>query len=400
MFVSVAAALFLIGAAFAMTRRNKRNSVETNGWEPGWYNWSKSSAALLGSAEKRILSSLRTSYNGRYIDIGPIVGDGDKVWTLSFNETSEKTPLVLLHGLGAGVALWVMNLDELADNRPVHAIDLLGFGRSSRPSFSLDGKVVEMQMVTFLEEWRRKMKLDNFILLGHSLGGFLAASYTMQYPERVKHLILADAWGIPESPPNVFEYYKLPMWVRMIFYVLRPLNPLWPLRAAGPWGESLVGKARANLVAKFASFLPQAEDVIPQYIHQCNSQKPSGESAFHAMMHMWAFAKIPIVRRMHRLDSNTRLTMLFGAKSWVDSSIGYSIQKDLRNSTVDVHIIPEAGHHVYLDQPEIFNKFVLDVCYCEDEIDPNSQSNVDNSAVKSDDVKSNGNILISKNIDK
>lgn len=154
------------------------------------------------------------------------------------------------------------------------------------------------------------------------------------------------------------------MWVRMIFYIFRPLNPLWPLRAAGPWGESLVGKARSNLVAKFSSFLPQAKDVIPQYIHQCNSQKPrfthvlywvywysyncvrlrwcffifSGESAFHAMMHMWAFAKIPIVRRMHRLDSKTRLTMLFGAKSWVDNSIGYSIQKDLQNSTVDVHV--------------------------------------------------------------
>lgn len=64
----------------------------------------------------------------------------------------------------------------------------------------------------------------------------------------------------------------------------------------------------------------------------------SGESAFHAMMHMWAFAKIPIVRKMHRLNPNTRLTMLFGSKSWVDNSIGYSIQRDQPILSVDVHV--------------------------------------------------------------
>lgn len=127
---------------------------------------------------------LKTTYRGWYVDIGPVVGKADKIWTISLNEETPKTPLLMLHGLGAGVAMWVMNLDTLASQRPVYAIDLLGFGRSSRPTFSNDAKVVEMQLVNSVEEWRREMNIENFILLGHSMGGYLATSYSLQYPER------------------------------------------------------------------------------------------------------------------------------------------------------------------------------------------------------------------------
>lgn len=72
------------------------------------------------------LLDLKTPYRGWYVDIGPTVGEADKVWTISMNTESPKTPLVLLHGMGAGVAFWVLNLDSLAQHRPVYAIDILG----------------------------------------------------------------------------------------------------------------------------------------------------------------------------------------------------------------------------------------------------------------------------------
>jgi pimeloyl-ACP methyl ester carboxylesterase len=131
---------------------------------------------MLRSAEKSILRFIKTNYKGFYIDIGPSVGESDKIWTIALNETGKETPLVLLHGLGAGSALWVLNYDSFAKDRPVYAIDVLGFGRSSRPDFAKDGDMAEKQFVRSIEEWRKEVNIKKMILCGHSMGGFLGSN--------------------------------------------------------------------------------------------------------------------------------------------------------------------------------------------------------------------------------
>ncbi|XP_045777921.1 (Lyso)-N-acylphosphatidylethanolamine lipase isoform X2 [Maniola jurtina] len=333
-------------------------------WTGGWFSWTRQSDAMLRNIEQTILSCLKTAYKRFYVDIGSVVGQCDKIWTISLNDESPKTPLVMLHGMAAGVAMWCPNLDALAATRPVYAIDLLGFGRSSRPKFSSDAEKAEAQWVESVEEWRREVKLDAFILLGHSLGGYIATSYALKYPERVQHLILVDPWGFAEKPDNskIYEKHQISIWARMIVQPLLLLNPLWAVRAAGPAGKWLIHKTRPDIARKYKAYIPDAETVIPEYIYQCNSQTPSGESAFHSMMHGFGWAKNPMVRRVSRLDQSLPITVLYGSRSWVDNDTGQLLAESRSADNTFVQVINGAGHHVYLDKPELFNKFVLEAC--------------------------------------
>ncbi|XP_021941395.1 protein ABHD4 isoform X2 [Zootermopsis nevadensis] len=329
-------------------------------WFWGW--WSPTSSTMLRAAEKKILSYLKTSYRGWYVDIGPVVSPADKIWTICLNQESNKTPILLLHGLASGVALWCLNLDSLAATRPVYAIDILGFGRSSRPTFSCDALTAERQLVNSVEEWRREMQLDKIILLGHSLGGFLASSYAIHYPDRVKHLILADPWGFPEKPVDIGQRYNVPLWVKAIVFVTQPFNPLWPVRVAGPFGQWVIEKVRPDIIKKFSSFVSDDVNVIPQYIFHCNAQSPTGEAAFRAMSVSFGWAKHPMVNRIDALREDVPITLLYGSRSWVDHTSGELIHEKRQDSHVNIQVISGAGHHVYADKAETFNRHVIEAC--------------------------------------
>ncbi|KAM3960318.1 pummelig isoform 2-T2 [Aphomia sociella] len=359
-------------------------------WTGGWFSWTRQSDEMLRNVEKKILSCLTTVYKRFYVDLGSVVGQSDKIWTISLNEDSPKTPLVMLHGMGAGLALWCPNLDALAATRPVYAIDVLGFGRSSRPKFSSDAEKAEAQWVESVEEWRREVNLGEIILLGHSLGGYIATAYAMKYPERVRHLILADPWGFPEKPSNAYEKYQLPLWVRAVAVAVQPFNPLWAVRAAGPAGKWLVSKTRPDISRKYVNYVKDAETIIPEYIYQCNSQTPSGEAAFHTLMNGFGWAKNPMVKRLDKLDPNLPISVLYGSRSWVDNTTGQVLSEHRQCNKTYVQVINGAGHHVYLDKPDLFNKYVLEACSLADNTkpQPGTEPTAENSVERNSEANS------------
>jgi len=117
--------------------------------------------------------------------------------------------LVMLHGYGAGLGFFYKNYEALSriNGWKIYALDMLGMGRSSRPTFKIhakdqEGKITEAEnwFIDALEEWRILRKIERFTLLGHSMGGYMAVAYALKYPGHLNKLILASPVGIPEDP--------------------------------------------------------------------------------------------------------------------------------------------------------------------------------------------------------
>ncbi|XP_032922065.1 1-acylglycerol-3-phosphate O-acyltransferase ABHD5 [Catharus ustulatus] len=333
-------------------------SSEGFGWLFSWLPaWCPTSLLHLKEAEDKMLKCITSMYNKRYV----YISNGNKIWTLTFSpDLSNKTPLVLLHGFGGGVGLWALNFEDLCENRTVHAFDLLGFGRSSRPHFDTDAREAENQFVESIEEWRKEVGLEKMILLGHNLGGFLAAAYSLKYPSRVKHLILVEPWGFPERPDSAEHERPIPIWIKALGAILSPFNPLAGLRIAGPFGLSLVQRLRPDFKRKYSSMFD--DNTVAEYIYHCNVQSPSGETAFKNMTIPYGWAKRPMLQRISQMDQDIPVTVVYGARSCIDGNSGSTIQSLRPNSYVKTIAILGAGHYVYADQPEDFNQKVKDIC--------------------------------------
>uniref|UniRef100_A0A9L0R7N7 (Lyso)-N-acylphosphatidylethanolamine lipase n=2 Tax=Laurasiatheria TaxID=314145 RepID=A0A9L0R7N7_HORSE len=300
---------------------------------------------------------LQNNFLARYVSLP----NQNKIWTVTVSpELRDRTPLVMVHGFGGGVGLWILNMDSLSARRTLHTFDLLGFGRSSRPAFPRDPEGAEDEFVTSIETWRETMGIPSMILLGHSLGGFLATSYSIKYPERVKHLILVDPWGFPLRPTDPSEIRAPPTWVKAVASVLGRSNPLAVLRVAGPWGPGLVQRFRPDFKRKFADFFE--DDTISEYIYHCNAQNPSGETAFKSMMESFGWARRPMLERIHLIRKDVPITMIYGANTWIDTSTGKKVKLQRPDSYVRDMEIEGASHHVYADQPHIFNAVVEEIC--------------------------------------
>lgn len=104
--------------------------------------------------------------------------------------TTNKTPVIILHG-GPGSSHWsLQGLKALAEDHPVIFYDQLGCGKSERPTdtslWNIDRFVDELYQI------KEELQLKEFDILGHSWGTTLAAAYYLSNPEGVRSIIFSS----------------------------------------------------------------------------------------------------------------------------------------------------------------------------------------------------------------
>jgi pimeloyl-ACP methyl ester carboxylesterase len=116
--------------------------------------------------------------------------DGAK---LSYVALGNADPAVLfVHGLGAQWRVWAQNLPVIAARRRAIAVDLPGFGQSEHGN----GAVSIRGYAELLDRFCERLGLEHVVVVGSSMGGFIAAELALTAPSRVAGLVLVDAAGM------------------------------------------------------------------------------------------------------------------------------------------------------------------------------------------------------------
>ncbi|POS87731.1 hypothetical protein EPUL_000468 [Erysiphe pulchra] len=394
----------------------------------------------------------------RYSDIVVLSGKDRSLNEFSVERLGENIEqnLVMLHGYGAGLGFFYKNFEGLSRVKgwKIYALDMLGMGRSSRPPFKIHakdqmGKIREAEnwFIDALEEWRIKRNLEKFTLLGHSMGGYLAVAYALKYPGHLNKLILASPVGIPENPHathddlsepeksaltqeftesqdettrsknsnlseekdkiefrsqsleepikkkiNAPPQRKLPKWFSYLWDA--NISPFSVIRWTGPLGPRLV----SGWSSRRFSHLPHDEsEALHEYTYSLFRQRGSGEYALAYILAPGAFARDPIINRIHKVgrqnlrskeddadsasapnkiqkETGFPIIFMYGENDWMDVAGGFAAEQKLKeekakilqtaseeerlkeNGSAKVITINNAGHHLYLDGWEDFNE--------------------------------------------
>lgn len=113
-------------------------------------------------------------------------------------EGGEGPPVVFLHGPGEFALRWFRMFSELVDARRVIAPDLPGHGSSALPDSTLSPESVFRWLESLIEGTCDKPP----VLVGHLLGGSIAARFARLSPDRIGRLVLVDTFGLKRLRPS------------------------------------------------------------------------------------------------------------------------------------------------------------------------------------------------------
>lgn len=115
-----------------------------------------------------------------------------KLSEYTYLDEGEGEVVMMLHGLFGALSNWDQTIDALNHKFRV-IVPVLPIYEMPLLSATIDG------LRKYVEGFVKEMKLENFHLMGNSLGGHIAIVYTLAHPEKVKTLILTGSSGLFEN---------------------------------------------------------------------------------------------------------------------------------------------------------------------------------------------------------
>ena len=262
---------------------------------------------------------------------GFIHPDGYDVWYEYFGDGNREA-VALLNGLAMSTRAWYGFLPLLADEYDVLLYDYLGQGESSKP----DAPYSITRIAQYLDAIMDELGVEKIHSMGISYGGFIALEHARQFHRRLHTLTLS---GIILSREELFEQYEA---ISLRFYRESPerFDLYTEYMYEKIFGEPFVRRVtRAGLEPMRQRFVERYRDDVHCLIRLTEAQEEY-------------FGELD--RRMPEYRAVTTPTLIMPGEQ--DRAIPLWAQKKMLDVFPNSRweLIPEAGHVVYLERPEVF----------------------------------------------
>jgi len=207
------------------------------------------------------LESVRTHREAR----GKVPGDGI---SMAFGFwPGAGVPVIGLHGITASYVNFLGIAEELDGRRPLLAFDLRGRGDTDKPA---NGPFGMAQHANDVAAARRRFGPGPSVVVGHSMGAYVAVALAAAHPELVSALVLVDG-GLPlQAPPGIAPEQMLdialaPQMARLraTFRTVEDYLDYWrelPPFSGGRWNPWVEDYLRYDLGGDEPSYRPKASE--------------------------------------------------------------------------------------------------------------------------------------------
>jgi pimeloyl-ACP methyl ester carboxylesterase len=245
-----------------------------------------------------------------------------------------------LHGIGSAAGSFRYQLEALSAGFRAAAWDAPGYGASTPLAIEHPDA---SDYAASLDAWLGALGIDRCHLVGQSLGTLIAAHFAAEQPTRVLSLTLASiARGHGRLPPSERQ--------RLLSQRLDDLTELGPHGMAAKRGPRLLG--------------PEATEAMRRTVIEIMARIPAEGYAQAARM----LSTGDITADLARLPAGLPIQIIVGQADGITPPAG-NLEIAAGFPAASVHVVPGAGHALYLEKPEEFNRLVSDFAarhFCDD----------------------------------
>lgn len=243
----------------------------------------------------------------------------------NYIDAGKGAPLVFVHGFPLSSAAWQKQIDAFQSTHRVIALDLRGFGGSdARP-----GPVAMAQYAVDLRELLDQLAVGPVVLIGHSMGGYVALAFAREFPELLRGLTLVGTKAGNDTPEAAAGRRTTAEQVKT--HGIETVISTMLTKMLGPDNHD------ARMIAQVREIMSAA--------------KPVG--VVGALLGM---AERPDSTPSLKQIAVPTLIVAGAADTVIPPAESEKLARDIRGA--ELKLIPGAGHLVAYEQPEKFNRIL------------------------------------------